>query len=502
MKKFLSIALCLLSFSLLAEEEPTFYSNAFYRAEFRSSPNTRFVEISFGGKKMLFGERLETRMSMLAATAQKPISHAFEKLPDGLKYVYERELVLRNTNTVVGVGRFTFLFKPDSVRYEVTATPRQAYDVGHVNGCIFTALVWPLNPEAFQGYAVHKELLDGTGLQNTIDYSVTDFDAKKWGVGGVTAAKVTFATERDTLVFTPDARPCTLEFGRYGGKNGKTLEFDLNVGKPPTATGWSFVWDKPITFGLTVDLAAYGSGEASDTFRMVSYNIRHGENMDRRLALEDTARVIAAQRPRFVGVQEVDQGTARTKGADTCAALAKGTGLVATFAKAIDFDGGEYGNAVLSREKPLSVRRVPLPGGEKRVLLLCEFADCWFGTMHLAVDSAEARAASVALVREAVAACGQKPVFLSGDWNASPDSAVLKDLKTFVTVLSPENRATYHPGMKADDETPNHRRCIDYLTVDPAHAAQYEVVRREVIDDRKTSDHRPVVVELRKTAAR
>ena len=220
-------------------------------------------------------------------------------------------------------------------------------------------------------------------------------------------------------------------------------------------------------------------------FRMMSYNIRHGAGMDERLDFLRTARVIAAESPRFVGLQEVDQLTSRVKGADTCAILAKETGLHATFARAISFGGGEYGNAVLSREEPLSVRRVPLPGGEKRVLLLCEFDDCWFGTMHLAVDSERARLQSIALIRQAVADCGDKPVFLSGDWNAKPESSVIRELKGFLCVLT-GTETTYHPDPQ----------CIDYIAVDTAHAGAYEVASRRVIPDRMTSDHMPSVVDV------
>ena len=238
------------------------------------------------------------------------------------------------------------------------------------------------------------------------------------------------------------------------------------------------------------------------SFRIVSYNILHGEGMDGVLDIRRTGRVIAAERPRFAGVQEVDQKTERVKGADTCRILEEATGMHATFAKAIAFGGGEYGNVVLSREVPLDVKRIPLPGAEPRVLLLCEFDDCWFGTTHLAVDSEAARMGSIELIRKAVADCGGKPVFLSGDWNSKPDSSVLKGLKGFVSVLSAENEATFHGGRASDVEKPNHDQCIDYIAVDSAHRGEYAVRGRRVVQDRKTSDHMPVVVEVAPSAAK
>ena len=224
--------------------------------------------------------------------------------------------------------------------------------------------------------------------------------------------------------------------------------------------------------------------EGRESFRMMSYNIHHGAGMDKALDFRRIARIVAAEHPRFVGLQEVDQKTERVKGADTCAILGMRTGLHATFARAIDLQGGEYGNAVLSREVPLDVKRIPLPGAEPRVLLLCEFDDCWFGTMHLAVDSEEARMKSIEIIRKAVADCGAKPVFLSGDWNAKPDSSVLEGLRGFLSVLSGENEATCG------------RLCIDYIAVDSAHRGEFAVRGRRVVQNRVASDHMPVVVEV------
>lgn len=238
-------------------------------------------------------------------------------------------------------------------------------------------------------------------------------------------------------------------------------------------------------------VSAPRTGDDGGTFRIVSYNIRHGQGMDGKVNVRRVGLNIGWTAPRFVGVQEVDRRTQRVNGVDSCAVLAKASGLHATFAKAIDFDGGEYGNAVLSREVPLSVKRVPLPGAEPRVLLLCEFEDCWFGTMHLAVDSEEARIKSVELVREAVASCGGKPVFLTGDWNALPDSPVIGELKGFLSVLSSERDATFHP----------REQCIDYVAVDAAHRGDYVLRGRHVVQDRKTSDHMPSVVDVAPAAS-
>ncbi len=231
-------------------------------------------------------------------------------------------------------------------------------------------------------------------------------------------------------------------------------------------------------------------------FAIVSYNIRHGENLDGTLEIGAPGAVVMKENPRFVGLQEVDQLTTRVGGADTCAVIAETTGLHATFARAIDFAGGEYGNALFSREAPLNVRRVPLPGAEPRVLLLCEFADCWVGVTHFAVDSDEARVKSIGIVRDAVAACGDKPVFLMGDWNAAPDSEVLAGMRGFMTILSDEKTCTCH-GKKFDPaRLHDASRCIDYIAIDTAHAGNYVLRDRHVIEERHVSDHAPQMIEV------
>src|SRR5688500_5929836 len=94
---------------------------------------------------------------------------------------------------------------------------------------------------------------------------------------------------------------------------------------------------------------ALPADEASQVVRVLTYNIHHGEGTDRQLNLERLADVIKSVNPDLVGLQEVDQKTARSKGVDQAARLAELTGLRAIFGKAMEYQGGGYGLAVLSR---------------------------------------------------------------------------------------------------------------------------------------------------------
>ena len=249
---------------------------------------------------------------------------------------------------------------------------------------------------------------------------------------------------------------------------------------------------------IVVGIGVKAAETPREALKIMSFNICHCEGMDGRIDIARTAARIRAEDPDFACLQEVDWRTARVSGVDEPAELARLTGLHDTFAKAIFYRGGQYGVMILSREKPLAVKRIPLPGHEPRLLLLAEFDDCFVGSMHLALEK-ENREKAVEIVRTAVkAAAATKPVFLCGDWNAQPDSAVLKGIGTFMKVISTQKTNTFHGGKRPlNAERKNVGCVIDYVAVDTAHAAQVEVLATAVTEDRETSDHAPVSVTLR-----
>ena len=245
---------------------------------------------------------------------------------------------------------------------------------------------------------------------------------------------------------------------------------------------------------LGAAVAAADDGE----IRLMSYNILHGKGADRKVDIRRTAEAIVRERPDFVGLQEVDCHVSRSGRIDEPAELARLTGLHPTFASAFPYKGGEYGRAILSREKPLAVERVRLDGKHPGVLLLCEFPDFWFGTMHL--DLAETnRLRQVGIVRNAVAAKSRdKPVFLTGDWNATPKSRTLAAMREFMTVLSTEKHRTFH-GFKGGKIAKDY--CIDYIAIDNAHAEKVAVWETHVTEEPVASDHNPVVAVVALGAA-
>src|SRR5215510_14114482 len=88
---------------------------------------------------------------------------------------------------------------------------------------------------------------------------------------------------------------------------------------------------------------------AKRTLRVMTYNIHVGVGMDKKLDLQRIANVINAAQPDLVGLQEVDRGVKRTEGKDEIAELAEMTKMKYAFAPNLDYQGGKYGVAILSR---------------------------------------------------------------------------------------------------------------------------------------------------------
>ena len=231
---------------------------------------------------------------------------------------------------------------------------------------------------------------------------------------------------------------------------------------------------------LGMALASIGQNRQ---LQVMTYNVRHCAGMDLVLDYDRTAAVIMRQQPDVVALQELDSMTGRSGQRDQLGELADRTQYHPVFGAAIDFDGGKYGVGVLTREVPLSTRRIPLPGEEPRVLLVVELSDCVIACTHLDLEE-EQRLASVPLIVEE-AQRWQKPFLLAGDWNDNPDSVLLATLRQYFTVLT-ASEATY----PADAPT----ECIDYVA---AFASRAEAIESRVLDEPEASDHRPVVVLVR-----
>ena len=236
---------------------------------------------------------------------------------------------------------------------------------------------------------------------------------------------------------------------------------------------------------------------APTTLRVMTYNIHHGEGLDQRLDLQRIAKLILDARADIVGLQEVDRGCERTQKRDLPAELAKLTGMRVHFEKNIPYQGGEYGNAVLTKFPIKSARNTHYqmlrPGEQRGVLQLVlevHGRDVLFLNTHLDYrpDDSE-RLKNVDELKQIVAAAGTMPVILCGDFNATPESRTVEKLRAFLT----DSWTIVGKGDGFTIPVKKPAKRIDYIWVsrETITPKSIEVLHSEA------SDHLPVIAELR-----
>lgn len=244
-----------------------------------------------------------------------------------------------------------------------------------------------------------------------------------------------------------------------------------------------------------VGVVAGDQKPAKRTLRVLTYNIHHAEGVDRKLDVPRVAKVIAAEKPDLVAVQEVDHKTKRTGGVDQTAELAKLTGLHGRFGRAIDLEGGAYGQAVLSKFPIRNFTVHELPNEAQREQRIAAAAEVQvreggptllFVSTHLDHQKDDLRQKQAAKLDELFAR-GKRPVILAGDLNATPDSKPLEILsKNWQSANTGKPLLTIPVGKPA--------RQIDYVLHRPAD--KFKVVEAKVLDEAVASDHRALLVVL------
>lgn len=248
-----------------------------------------------------------------------------------------------------------------------------------------------------------------------------------------------------------------------------------------------FVWD--------------GRGQANAaepmTLRVLCYNIHYGQGTDGVYDLERLARVIKAAKPDLVALQEVDVGVKRSGRVHEAQRLGELTGMAVRFGPTQHFEGGLYGNAVLSRLPisdvvihPLpytesSASRVTYPRGAIAVTVrLAGDRSLRFISTHFQHNVAEDRLEQAQAINALFVRDDKLPSILAGDMNALPDSEPIAELlKHWSLAADPALTPTAPAGQPASR--------IDYVFYRPEKT--FRLLEAEVIDEPVASDHRPVL---------
>ena len=164
----------------------------------------------------------------------------------------------------------------------------------------------------------------------------------------------------------------------------------------------------------------------------MTYNIDVGVGIDKKLDLQRIADVIKKEKPDLVGLQEVDRGVKRTEGRDEIVELAGLTGMQYAFAHNLDYQGGQYGVAILFR---FPIRQIDhrkyenRREAERRGMLRVE-VDIGSGRIinfvntHLDYQSANGRVEAEQMLRFLENVKG--PLIVVGDFNDEPSGNTYK----------------------------------------------------------------------------
>lgn len=226
---------------------------------------------------------------------------------------------------------------------------------------------------------------------------------------------------------------------------------------------------------------------AQDTLRLMSYNIRNCRGLDNIVDIRRTADIIKSSNADIIAIQEVDSCTRRSKGIFIADTLARLCNMHIHFSPAIDYDGGKYGLAILSKKKPTHTQRIALPGREeRRTLLAVEYPQFIFACTHLSLNE-EDRHASLAII-DSIAQQTKKIFIIAGDLNDNPKSQFIKTMLVNWDIISPIEQYTF----PADAPTVT----IDYIATMHNNAERMKRISSNVIEEPKASDHRPILTTI------
>ena len=231
--------------------------------------------------------------------------------------------------------------------------------------------------------------------------------------------------------------------------------------------------------------------------RILSYNIHHAEGVDGKLDVPRIAQVILSVDPDLVALQEVDKNTIRTGKVNQDIELAHLTKMNSVFGSNITFQGGQYGNAILSKFPIIKNKNFLLPNvdsGEQRGLLQSQIQisnkeNVLFFSTHLDHRRSDTeRLASAKAINQIISLDNKSPAILAGDFNDVPDSPTLKELGK-VWLRTNKKILRTIPASKPS-------RQIDYIFVQPKE--RWKIIESQILDEDIASDHRAIfsIIEL------
>jgi endonuclease/exonuclease/phosphatase family metal-dependent hydrolase len=229
----------------------------------------------------------------------------------------------------------------------------------------------------------------------------------------------------------------------------------------------------------------------------MQFNIHFGVSRSGDIGLSRIAAEINAVHPDVVSLNEVDDRTLRSGRVDEAAYLAGATHLRAVFGPNLVFDGGPFGNAILTRFPVVESQNLQLPvvgGVEPRGMLTATLRvggrTMTFSSMHLS-DGSDGRVSRVLQARAVaiVLRHAAGPTIVAGDLNSEPGDLPVRILRQYL--LDSQEQGGVGSGDTVPESAPRSR--IDYVLYDNDLSV---VPGSTQVLPSASSDHRSVLTEL------
>jgi endonuclease/exonuclease/phosphatase family metal-dependent hydrolase len=235
-----------------------------------------------------------------------------------------------------------------------------------------------------------------------------------------------------------------------------------------------------------------GESTAPQTLRILAYNIHHGAGLDDTLDLKRIAGVINAVTPDVVALQEVDSSVTRTGSVDQATVLSSLTGMQSVFGHFMDYQGGRYGMALLSRLPIVESTNHRLPNGEEprtAVAARLRLPETDGEVIVIGIHFYRSEEERLAQARRLIEIYEDEtvPVILAGDFNSTPGSPVMNLVGRQWSI---PDKGEAHFTFPADEP----EREIDFIAFRPGD--RFSVVESRVIPEMVASDHRPVLLVI------
>jgi endonuclease/exonuclease/phosphatase family metal-dependent hydrolase len=232
---------------------------------------------------------------------------------------------------------------------------------------------------------------------------------------------------------------------------------------------------------------------AQSTITVLTFNIHHGANSKEHNTIVQIGRLIREYKPDIIALQEVDSVTTRSRGQEHLGQLSRLTSMYPLYGSAIDFQGGKYGTAILSKYPIIASQKMMLPNPDKteQRILQCAYVELSedktirFCNSHLDHQSPLNRSLQLAFIDKTLENSIQ-PVIWCGDLNTDPDDP---DIEKLLDRWSDAGRDSHTSTLVGTGAR------IDYIL--SLKKSELELVRYRVLNVPKLSDHLPVLATYR-----